>query len=62
MKRNELDSAIIADLADKTLTYAEVMVRHRVGITRVITLSKQHGLTRPRGRKPPARVVDQVVK
>jgi hypothetical protein len=52
MTKQELDSAIVADLKDPSLTHAYISSKHRVGMTRIITLAREHGLTRPRGRKP----------
>lgn len=51
MTKQELDSAIVADLRDPLLTYADISSTHRVGMTRIIALAKENGLTRPRGRK-----------
>ena len=50
-EKNTLEEAIVADLRDPSLTYLQVAVRFGVGINRVIALSKQNGLTRPRGKK-----------
>jgi hypothetical protein len=57
LKKITLESAIVAELRDPSQTYLQVAVRCGVGLNRVVALSKTHGLTRPRGKKPRGAVV-----
>jgi hypothetical protein len=51
-QKQDLEAAILADLRNPHLLYIEIAARYRVGLNRVIALTKTHGLTRKRGRKP----------
>ena len=50
-EKKALDAAIVAELRDPSITYTQVAVHFGVGLNRVLALSKQNNLTRPRGRR-----------
>jgi hypothetical protein len=45
-----IESAIVADLHDFSLTYTDICYRQHVGINRIVAVAKKHNLPRKRGR------------
>src|ERR1035438_6258058 len=51
LEKRALDAAIVAELCDPSIIYTQVAVHFGVGLNRVFALSKQNGLSHPRGRR-----------
>jgi predicted adenine nucleotide alpha hydrolase (AANH) superfamily ATPase len=49
--KQTVEAGILADLRDPRMTYLEIAYRNKVGYNRVVRISKEHNLTRVRGRK-----------
>ena len=50
--KNVIESAIVDDLHNASLTYLTICFRQHVGMNKVVDIAKKYSLTRKRGRVP----------